>query len=75
MEETGCEIIYGAPTTLAVEGLMMMTMMMNQLVILGQLAQFWSVETPGMRKIFGSLDYLQCTLRLRAVKLGVHLSR
>ena len=28
MEETGCEIICGAPTTLAVMGLMMMMMMM-----------------------------------------------
>ena len=28
MEETGCEIICGAPTTLAVKGLMMMMMMM-----------------------------------------------
>ena len=28
MEETGCEIICGAPTTLAVRGLMMMIMMM-----------------------------------------------
>ena len=31
MEETGCEIICGAPTTFAVKGLtMMMMMMMNQ---------------------------------------------
>ena len=29
MEETGCEIICDAPTTLAVKGLMMMMMMMN----------------------------------------------
>ena len=28
MEETGCEIICGAPTTLAVKGLMMMMRMM-----------------------------------------------
>ena len=28
MEETGCKIICGAPTTLAVKGLMMMMMMM-----------------------------------------------
>ena len=28
MEKTGCKIIYGAPTTLAVKGLMMMLMMM-----------------------------------------------
>ena len=26
MEKTGCKIIFGAPTTLAVKGLMMMTM-------------------------------------------------
>ena len=29
MEKTGCKIICGAPTTLAVNGLMMMTMMMK----------------------------------------------
>ena len=28
MEEIGCEIIFGAPTTLAVKGQMMMMMMM-----------------------------------------------
>ena len=28
VEETGCKIICGAPTTLAVKGLMMMMMMM-----------------------------------------------
>ena len=28
MEKTGCKIICGAPTTLTVKGLMMMTMMM-----------------------------------------------
>ena len=30
MEKTGCKIIRGAPTTLAVKGLMMMKMMMMQ---------------------------------------------
>ena len=29
MEKTGCKIISGAPTTLAVKGLMMMMMMME----------------------------------------------
>ena len=29
MEETGCEIICGAPTTLAIKGLMMMIMMLK----------------------------------------------
>ena len=29
MEKTGCKIIYGAPTTLAVKGLMIMMMMME----------------------------------------------
>ena len=29
LEETGCEVICGAPTTLAVEGLMMMTIIIN----------------------------------------------
>ena len=28
IEKTGCKIIYGAPTTLAVKGLMMMMMML-----------------------------------------------
>ena len=31
MEKTGCKIICGAPTTLAVKGLMMMMMMMMTL--------------------------------------------
>ena len=31
MEKTGCKIICGAPTTLAVKGLMMMMMIMNAL--------------------------------------------
>ena len=30
MEKTGCKIIFGAPMTLAVKGLMMMMMMMMQ---------------------------------------------
>ena len=34
MEKTGCRIIYGAPTTLAVKGLMMMMMMMMMMVFL-----------------------------------------
>ena len=33
MEETGCEIICGAPTTLAVKGLMMMMMMTQKLIL------------------------------------------
>ena len=32
-EETGCKIICGAPTTLAVKGLMMMMMMMMMMTI------------------------------------------
>ena len=32
MEETGCEIICGAPTTLAVKELMMMIMMMMMMM-------------------------------------------
>ena len=31
MEKTGCKIICGAPTTLAVKGLMMMMMMMSDI--------------------------------------------
>ena len=32
MEKTGCKIICGAPTTLAVKGLMMMMMMMMMMI-------------------------------------------
>ena len=35
MEKTGCKIICGAPTTLAVKGLMMMMMMMMMKYYLG----------------------------------------
>ena len=48
MEKTGCEIICGAPTILAVKGLtmiMMMTVLAEQLVLTGQLARFVSVLT------------------------------
>ena len=34
MEETGCKIICGAPTTFAVKRLMMMMMMMNYEVLI-----------------------------------------
>ena len=34
MEKTGCKIIYGAPTTLAVKGLMMMMMISAKLYIM-----------------------------------------
>ena len=33
MEKTGCKIIFGAPTTLAVKGLMMMMMMMMMMCV------------------------------------------
>ena len=33
MEKTGCKIICGAPTTLAVKGLMMMMMMMTMMTM------------------------------------------
>ena len=33
MEKTGCKIICGAPTTLAVKGLMMMMMMMMMMAM------------------------------------------
>ena len=36
MEETGCEIICGAPTTLVVKGLMMVMMMITQTINLKQ---------------------------------------
>ena len=34
MEKTGCEIICGAPTTLAVKGLMMMMMMVMMMMMM-----------------------------------------
>ena len=34
MEKTGCKIICGAPTTLAVKGLMMMMMMMMMMTMM-----------------------------------------
>ena len=33
MVKTGCNIICGAPTTLAVKGLMMMMMMMHEMLV------------------------------------------
>ena len=36
MEKTGCKIICGAPTTLAVKGLIMMMMMISVLFVLSQ---------------------------------------
>ena len=37
MEKTGCKIIFGAPTTLAVKGLMMMMMMTLDGVVCSQI--------------------------------------
>ena len=34
MEKTGCKVICGAPTTLAVKGLMMMMMMMMMMMLM-----------------------------------------
>ena len=39
MEETGCKIICGAPTTIAVKELMMMKMVMMMIIIAAQLAR------------------------------------
>ena len=36
MEKSGCEIIFCAPTTLAVKGLMMMMMMMMMMMLMAQ---------------------------------------
>ena len=36
MEETGCEIICGAPTTLAVKGLMMMMMILMMMMMMNE---------------------------------------
>ena len=42
IEETGCEIICGAPTTLAVKGLMMtMILGMHTFIFLDELLQLW----------------------------------
>ena len=40
MEKSGCKIICGAPTTLAVKGLMMMIMMMGTLTVFEQSLNF-----------------------------------
>ena len=47
MQETGCEIIYGAPTTLAVKGYMMMTiMMLSNSVFMAFSTVFHSINSP-----------------------------
>ena len=52
MEETGCEIICGAPKTLAVKGLMMMMMMMMMMMSCCT-AQSFSFSAPSSdRSIF-----------------------
>ena len=43
MEKTGCEIICGAPTTLAVKGLMMMMMIMMTKALVSSLSFISSV--------------------------------
>ena len=50
MEKTGCKIICGAPTTLAVEGLMVMMMMVKSLT--GMVLDFMSKK----EKIFRQLN-------------------
>ena len=47
MEETGCEIICGAPTTLAVKAFMMMMMMMNKGKKSGKVLENMKVNEPG----------------------------
>ena len=47
MEKTGCKIICGAPTTLAVKGLMMMMMMM---MISALPSTLWNVFSKAMRE-------------------------
>ena len=39
MEKAGCKIICGAPTTLAVKGLMMMVMVMMMMMMMVQLCK------------------------------------
>ena len=55
LEKTGCKIICGAPTTLAVKGLMMM-MMMNLLArecdSLDLFAFVMGVSQPGLKIVF-----------------------
>ena len=43
MDKAGCEVICGAPTTLAVKGLMMMMMMMMMIMAFGEYANKHSV--------------------------------
>ena len=45
MEDTGCKIIYGAPTTLAVKGLIMMVIMM--MMIMRSLKRLQLLGAPG----------------------------
>ena len=47
MEKTGCEIICGAPTTLAVKAFMMMMMMMNKGKKSGKVLENMKVNEPG----------------------------
>ena len=47
IQETGCEIIYGAPTTHAVKGYMMMTiMMLSNSVFMAFSTVFHSINSP-----------------------------
>ena len=39
MEKAGCKIIFGAPTTLAVKGLMVMVMVMMMMMMMVQLCK------------------------------------
>ena len=51
MEKTGCKIICGAPTTLAVKGLMMMMMITQRLHAVSCLACVRSKDFPAKRSV------------------------
>ena len=53
MEETGCEIICGAPTTLAVKGQMMMMMMMIVGVVVVLMRKYFSAVPLSEEKEMG----------------------
>ena len=44
MEKTGCKIICGPPTTLAVKGLMVMMMMMMMMMMTVQFLAHWVIR-------------------------------
>ena len=64
MEKTGCEVICGAPTTLAVKGLMMMMMtcswILNSIAVYSVIKDYsWIVKLQwcARRQLVGHVEY------------------